>query len=53
MNNKRRTMNINSMKEIESLMYIPLTLALLEMRHLEQEDGELQNNNHQEEEVSK
>lgn len=33
------------MKELESLMYIPLTLAMLEMQHLQEEEHHGQNKN--------
>ncbi|MBD3276121.1 MAG: hypothetical protein GF372_12465 [Candidatus Marinimicrobia bacterium] len=42
MNNKRRKSTISSMKELESLMFIPLTLAMIEMQHWQEEESEVQ-----------
>ena len=53
MDNKRRKTTIGNMKELESLMYIPLTLAMIEMRHWQEEELEVQENKHTEEEVPK
>jgi hypothetical protein len=53
MNNKKRKAEIDSMKELESLMYIPLTLALMEMRHYQEDEAEVQSTHHLKEEVSK
>ena len=53
MNNNQRKPEANSMKELESLIYIPLTLALMEMRHYQEDEAEVQSTHQLKEEVSK